>query len=160
MRKVILFFFSALMFIGCSSDSSSSGPVNTESSSATQLVSSSSATSIFGDIGVVKDLYVVPVAMASYPNLDSSGIIYDWNLDYEGCLGARYKYFFPKDYDSFMNTSMIDNLQLLGWQTNASQGGISSIVNAYINYRSEEHTSELQSPDHLVCRLLLEKKKK
>src|SRR5207244_10541921 len=24
--------------------------------------------------------------------------------------------------------------------------------------RSEEHTSELQSPDHLVCRLLLEKK--
>src|SRR5207244_13553541 len=27
-------------------------------------------------------------------------------------------------------------------------------------FRSEEHTSELQSPDHLVCRLLLEKKKK
>src|SRR5258708_21650364 len=26
--------------------------------------------------------------------------------------------------------------------------------------RSEEHTSELQSPDHLVCRLLLEKKNK
>src|SRR5258708_29118523 len=25
--------------------------------------------------------------------------------------------------------------------------------------RSEQHTSELQSPDHLVCRLLLEKKK-
>src|SRR5258708_21886907 len=28
-----------------------------------------------------------------------------------------------------------------------------------IGQRSEEHTSELQSPDHLVCRLLLEKKK-
>src|SRR5947208_13533752 len=27
------------------------------------------------------------------------------------------------------------------------------------SWRSEEHTSELQSPDHLVCRLLLEKKK-
>src|SRR6266581_147125 len=27
------------------------------------------------------------------------------------------------------------------------------------NERSEEHTSELQSPVHLVCRLLLEKKK-
>src|SRR5690348_18037628 len=27
-------------------------------------------------------------------------------------------------------------------------------------WRSEEHTSELQSPVHLVCRLLLEKKKK
>src|SRR5258708_31601107 len=30
---------------------------------------------------------------------------------------------------------------------------------AQIQDRSEEHTSELQSPDHLVCRLLLEKKK-
>src|SRR5258708_10719412 len=28
-----------------------------------------------------------------------------------------------------------------------------------LDTRSEEHTSELQSPDHLVCRLLLEKKK-
>src|SRR5438876_7895664 len=27
-------------------------------------------------------------------------------------------------------------------------------------FRSEEHTSELQSPVHLVCRLLLEKKKR
>src|SRR5258708_25359971 len=35
--------------------------------------------------------------------------------------------------------------------------------NQVLNYdatRSEEHTSELQSPDHLVCRLLLEKKKR
>src|SRR5258708_26873965 len=30
---------------------------------------------------------------------------------------------------------------------------------ARLRGRSEEHTSELQSPDHLVCRLLLEKKK-
>src|SRR5947208_11014373 len=29
----------------------------------------------------------------------------------------------------------------------------------FLSDRSEEHTSELQSPDHLVCRLLLEKKK-
>src|SRR5690348_18082271 len=29
-----------------------------------------------------------------------------------------------------------------------------------VHARSEEHTSELQSPVHLVCRLLLEKKKK
>src|SRR5690348_17451745 len=29
-----------------------------------------------------------------------------------------------------------------------------------VSQRSEEHTSELQSPVHLVCRLLLEKKKK
>src|SRR2546422_4532767 len=31
---------------------------------------------------------------------------------------------------------------------------------AYSHFRSEEHTSELQSRLHLVCRLLLEKKKK
>src|SRR5258708_12439761 len=34
------------------------------------------------------------------------------------------------------------------------------LESALIRQRSEEHTSELQSPDHLVCRLLLEKKKK
>src|SRR5438552_14016431 len=33
-------------------------------------------------------------------------------------------------------------------------------VTIEVPQRSEEHTSELQSPDHLVCRLLLEKKKK
>src|SRR5258708_2891502 len=37
------------------------------------------------------------------------------------------------------------------WQPDADGG---------FTVRSEEHTSELQSPDHLVCRLLLEKKKK
>src|SRR5207244_13525708 len=31
-------------------------------------------------------------------------------------------------------------------------------VAKFVCWRSEEHTSELQSPDHLVCRLLLEKK--
>src|SRR5258708_14713494 len=33
------------------------------------------------------------------------------------------------------------------------------VMAAGVVARSEEHTSELQSPDHLVCRLLLEKKK-
>src|SRR5690625_7043462 len=35
----------------------------------------------------------------------------------------------------------------------------SSVLVAYARARSEEHTSELQSRGHLVCRLLLEKKK-
>src|SRR5947209_17759114 len=34
-----------------------------------------------------------------------------------------------------------------------------SITGAYVGLRSEEHTSELQSRQYLVCRLLLEKKK-
>src|SRR5207244_6140223 len=37
-------------------------------------------------------------------------------------------------------------------------GGQGAVLVEYLG-RSEEHTSELQSPDHLVCRLLLEKKK-
>src|SRR5258708_11056330 len=36
---------------------------------------------------------------------------------------------------------------------------VALFLNQETQRRSEEHTSELQSPDHLVCRLLLEKKK-
>src|SRR5947208_4692975 len=51
-------------------------------------------------------------------------------------------------------------LRVLGWsgvplnRTRCRRGKMKT------SRRSEEHTSELQSPDHLVCRLLLEKKKK
>src|SRR5690348_18023227 len=47
----------------------------------------------------------------------------------------------------------------------ASQRGVERLADTLIDTlalpltRSEEHTSELQSPVHLVCRLLLEKKK-
>src|SRR5206468_10967955 len=44
--------------------------------------------------------------------------------------------------------------------TAAAAGGIAATLNAPIICRSEEHTSELQSRSDLVCRLLLEKKKK
>src|SRR5690348_6132493 len=41
------------------------------------------------------------------------------------------------------------------------RGGRSFFLRVVINRgRSEEHTSELQSPVHIVCRLLLEKKKR
>src|SRR5258708_31698797 len=44
------------------------------------------------------------------------------------------------------------------WLVPARLGrAVPSVVS--LRSRSEEHTSELQSPDHLVCRLLLEKKK-
>src|SRR5690554_8202485 len=39
-------------------------------------------------------------------------------------------------------------------------GGFTRIRRQFNTPRSEEHTSELQSRPHLVCRLLLEKKKK
>src|SRR5205823_13739287 len=39
-------------------------------------------------------------------------------------------------------------------------GGLQDLANFRVGVRSEEHTSELQSLAYLVCRLLLEKKKK
>src|SRR5258708_23526556 len=55
------------------------------------------------------------------------------------------------------------NISCFGQETNI-QSNIKYYTEKVQNYldkekRSEEHTSELQSPDHLVCRLLLEKKK-
>src|SRR3989442_4844797 len=46
------------------------------------------------------------------------------------------------------------------WQHRAHPGRCSAAAAAGGPDRSEEHTSELQSRPHLVCRLLLEKKKK
>src|SRR5690348_18464471 len=45
------------------------------------------------------------------------------------------------------------------WRTPSSSDCRARFSRASVRHRSEEHTSELQSPVHLVCRLLLEKKK-
>src|SRR5258708_22487719 len=53
----------------------------------------------------------------------------------------------------------------LEWREASGKGTLYTWTNTLVPWpghedrRSEEHTSELQSPDHLVCRLLLEKKK-
>src|SRR5688500_19733439 len=44
-------------------------------------------------------------------------------------------------------------------QTGKTAVAVDAIINQRGQDRSEEHTSELQSPCNLVCRLLLEKKK-
>src|SRR5258708_18213430 len=49
---------------------------------------------------------------------------------------------------------------VLGSGASRRGAGIANAASVGRPHRSEEHTSELQSPDHLVCRLLLEKKKK
>src|SRR2546422_6471178 len=48
----------------------------------------------------------------------------------------------------------------LGHELDHVQAQAESLAHAALLGRSEEHTSELQSRLHLVCRLLLEKKKK
>src|SRR5207244_1316593 len=45
-----------------------------------------------------------------------------------------------------------------GFVTAGNTGAAMATAKMVLGARSEEHTSELQSPDHLVCRLLLEKK--
>src|SRR5258708_11270697 len=53
----------------------------------------------------------------------------------------------------FRSLQFSQPLSRASWRSVQSRRG-------YLAPRSEEHTSELQSPDHLVCRLLLEKKKR
>src|SRR2546426_3712891 len=49
--------------------------------------------------------------------------------------------------EHFMNQALLDKIESEQFRKEAAE------------FRSEEHTSELQSPCNLVCRLLLEKKK-
>src|SRR3712207_7388022 len=55
------------------------------------------------------------------------------------------------DYEVFLMSRIREQYELTGDNTAAVATGLQ---------RSEEHTSELQSRQYLVCRLLLEKKKK
>src|SRR5947208_12372725 len=55
------------------------------------------------------------------------------------------------------HTSAVDRTSRTRLSSTMPRNSTSSAIR---RVRSEEHTSELQSPDHLVCRLLLEKKKK
>src|SRR5690625_6093675 len=73
-----------------------------------------------------------------------------------------------KDYQT-IGLSKVGNKKTGGWYTlilssgvtekSSTEGG-SYGIGKNAPFRSEEHTSELQSRGHLVCRLLLEKKKK
>src|SRR3712207_7680895 len=67
------------------------------------------------------------------------------------------------DFDSQLGDELRSALRRLGRMNLLLVGktgtGKSTLVNAVFGKRSEEHTSELQSRQYLVCRLLLEKKK-
>src|SRR5258708_10390445 len=61
--------------------------------------------------------------------------------------------------DGWVNPIYIETLRPFALTESIPDGIAQSRENPSRRRRSEEHTSELQSPDHLVCRLLLEKKK-
>src|SRR2546426_9239580 len=58
---------------------------------------------------------------------------------------------------SRISASRTSCVRCISWNPSATRASRASIADSA---RSEEHTSELQSPCNLVCRLLLEKKKK
>src|SRR5437764_12882068 len=59
----------------------------------------------------------------------------------------------------FPYTTLFRSLVHLSVAPGADEAGESRVRRGRVDERSEEHTSELQSPMYLVCRLLLEKKK-
>src|SRR5690348_17924812 len=61
------------------------------------------------------------------------------------------------DHGALPYAGQLEQLPLQGEEA-AVQVGVRDVLEE-VERRSEEHTSELQSPVHLVCRLLLEKKK-
>src|SRR5690625_7061031 len=87
--------------------------------------------------------------------MDDEGNGYFISMDFvNGFVQIRRWGFNPHDYH---NNFTFDNLQT-GIFEPATDRKIQFRLICY-GYRSEEHTSELQSRGHLVCRLLLEKKK-
>src|SRR5438045_9528018 len=66
----------------------------------------------------------------------------------QGDLGTSYQY--KVSVSSLLGPALVNSFKL---------GGFAIVMIIPIANRSEEHTSELQSLRHLVCRLLLEKKK-
>src|SRR5690554_7282842 len=73
----------------------------------------------------------------------------------------------PSDFQYFNSTGVIPSVQPTHatsdqrWaEHHIGKERLEKGAYAYNTLRSEEHTSELQSRPHLVCRLLLEKKKK
>src|SRR5207248_9991169 len=67
-------------------------------------------------------------------------------------------------YLEYPNGGAVFSTWSVGWCSSLSynnySNNVSRITENVLRRRSEEHTSELQSPYDLVCRLLLEKKKK
>src|SRR5438876_3171454 len=61
-----------------------------------------------------------------------------------------------KRWSAYAGVILLIAAGLFGWSLLSSRtAAIRSMTPAYADQRSEEHTSELQSPVHLVCRLLL-----
>src|SRR5690606_39492319 len=94
------------------------------------------------------------------------GLVAVWGLVLLGSLLAALLLQYASVNEDYMPyfTFVINGIALLGggWISGRSSGKKGWLYGGSVGclYRSEEHTSELQSRENLVCRLLLEKKKK
>src|SRR2546427_8038554 len=65
-----------------------------------------------------------------------------------------------RSFGNCNSTTPTKEIHMIGKKVLSSVAGIVVVAAMAFGARSEEHTSELQSQSNLVCRLLLEKKKK
>src|SRR2546426_8551714 len=100
----------------------------------------------------MKRLALLSVAFALAARADEGM----WTFDNFPAKKVRQKYGFSPDAQ-WLQQAQLASVRLAG---GCSGSFVSPEGLVMTNHRSEEHTSELQSPCNLVCRLLLEKKKK
>src|SRR5690625_6367728 len=96
-------------------------------------------------------------AYAAHPDVELIAVA-DINLDRARAVADRYGA--ARAYDDahdLLAADDIDGVSICTWNDTHAVWATAAIEAG--KHRSEEHTSELQSRGHLVCRLLLEKKK-
>src|SRR3989442_11045354 len=76
------------------------------------------------------------------------------------CVRLPFFFFNDTATTEIYTLSLHDALPISTYTRSSTAGPMKNSGPAKFHWRSEEHTSELQSRPHLVCRLLLEKKKK
>src|SRR5690554_7289536 len=109
----------------------------------------------FGTLVALFALFLVVGACSTEKNTFINRTYHSTTAKYNGYFNAKelirigleeYRYGAREDFNEILPVELYPNEE--------------DVVDFYPVVRSEEHTSELQSRPHLVCRLLLEKKKK
>src|SRR5207244_13276539 len=93
-------------------------------------------------------------ALHSFPTRRSSDLTFVSAPEFTKATGLQ---FYQQTLERLRNLTGVRSAALTRFLPLMATGQENDCVSA--DDRSEEHTSELQSSDHLVCRLLLEKKK-
>src|SRR3712207_8121031 len=89
--------------------------------------------------------------------------LFPYTTLFRSWAGGRMPDEWPRNTDDFpysrMRTSNVETLLVSGSPDGTTPPSVTRDLVRHFPNRSEEHTSELQSRQYLVCRLLLEKKK-